>query len=204
MKTLQFGIEDFLENLEKFTLKQDDIIYSQEWFSGTTALQWKPYYKRDIKKARFALKNRGICYLAKDHGRIDVEIGEYFRKDKDNNSSINFAQQLWPRMIGQAVSSESEQEIKGAFRIDRIAKIFDLNNYSNSEIVFQRNEQAYIKSGNFAEELFNKNFDGILYKPCTLIKGIIGPCTDSMLVLFEPKNEKRKLFTYYHINKEIG
>lgn len=197
----------FKLDLSKYLLSNQDKAYEQEWFSGTTSKDWKPYFKRDPKKARFTLKEQGVCYFAKDCARIDFEIGEYFKNYKNDNSKPRFNEDLWPRMTGQVISSELKQEIKGAFKINVTAKIFDLNkdvqNQSMRDILFQRNEQSYEKSSAFAEYLFNKDFDGILYKPCTEIDGILGPCNDSMLVLFEPKDKHRKVFSYYHINEEI-
>ncbi|MDD5503781.1 MAG: hypothetical protein PHV77_00505 [Candidatus Omnitrophica bacterium] len=207
MKNSQFK-EIFIEsNLKEYVLGHNDHVYVSQWYSGTTSKNWKPYFKRDSKKTRFAPKEQAVCYLAKDCARIDFEIGEYFKNYKVDNNKPDFNQDLWPRMTSQIASPEPIQEIKGAFKINQSAKIFnfdkDIQNQSALDILFQRNEQSYKKSGEFAEYLLNMGFDGILYKPCTSINGILGPCNDSMLVLFEPKDKNRKLFSYYHINKEI-
>jgi hypothetical protein len=193
-------------DLSKQLISSQDRIYEKEWFSGTKAKQWKPFYERNPKKARFALRKRGVCYLATDCGRIDFEIGEFFKEHKTKNAAPDFSKELWPRMTGQGPYSEKKQEIKGAFRIDSSVKIFNFSIGDSSlarTLLLQRDEQTYESSSNFAKFLFNHDFDGILYNPCTLIRGILGPCNDPMLVLFEPGNIERKLFSYFHINAEI-
>ena len=204
MKTLL----DLKIDFDELILDQDDDLYVSQWYCGTTVQDWIPYYPRNPKKARFALKERGGCYLSKDCARIDFEIDEYLNENyKKDNISPDFSRVMWPRMMGHGVPSGDKQEIKGAFKIHKSTKIINLTKDFEDEyireILYQRNEQAYLKSSDFAEICFNKGFDGILYKPCTPITNILSPCNDPMLVLFEPKDKHRKLFCYYFINKEI-
>ena len=85
----------------------------------------------------------------------------------------------------------------------KIYDLFTAYDKDDCEILFERKEDAYKKSSEFAEKIFNEGFDGILYAPCTTISGVVGPCNDPMLVLFEPKRKDRKLFSYYHSKKSV-
>lgn len=207
-----------LQTLSHFIVEADAAIFQHEWYCGTKNPNASPERIRDQKTNRFALSGRKVCYLATDCARIDFEIGDSFALKKQENRSIDFSQDLWPRMTGQVVSNERTQHIKGAFRLKRDLKIFDL---SSDEKVHELNEfwngfiegneeqrdfikrmieeprpEAYTLSGLFAEEVYKKQFDGILYRPSTVIENILGPCNDPMLVLFEPTKD-RTLTEYF-------
>lgn len=208
---------DSIHCFDGFIINQNESLFSQEWYSGTTSENWIPYYKRNPKRARFTLEDRGVCYFANDCARIDFEIGDYFKSHKITSSSPDFNHELWPRMTGQVQTEEKTQEIKGAFKINASAKIFDLNTdlninnlnnlwnqYSRNignlilDIVMKREEAIYELSSYFAEQVFKKEFDGILYRPANMVSNILGPINNPMLVLFEPKRHNRRLFHYYH------
>jgi len=117
---------DLILCFDEFTINQNESLYTQEWYSGTTSKDWIPYYKRNPNQARFALRRRGVGYFATNCERIDIEIGDYFKSHKTESSSPDFNRELWPRMTGQIETKEKIQEIKGAFRINSTTKVFDL------------------------------------------------------------------------------
>ncbi len=200
-----------LEKLGEFIVDPTNKLFSGEWYTGTTSDHWVPYSKRNLERSRFALPEKGVCYLSKDNFRIDFEIGDYFKEAKRENTSASFGE-LWRRLSDPTISDQKKQDIKGAFRLATNIKLFDMSNNIAIEKINSfwnqtiRNGDGvdfirrlingprldiYKPSGLFAEQLFKRGIDGIVYKPATNISDIMGSCNDAMIVLFEPSNGRR-------------
>lgn len=199
------------EQLTDLVIPSTNSIFGREWFCGTKDPAQSPERVRKQESSRFALAERKVCYFAVDCARIDVEIGDFFSDIKKTGQEIDFARDTWPRMTGQVKTDETIQHILGAFKLGSDPKILNLGNDGKirdlNELWNGFNEEAaqadfitrliegprpdvYAPSGLFAEAVYNKQFDGILYRPTTIIQNILGPCNDPMLVLFSPASEK--------------
>jgi len=205
-------LKRFLDSLAPETLidvrvPPNDAIFGREWYCGTKNRTLSAERVRDQRSSRFAISGRKVCYLAVDCARIDFEIGDFFAEKKQEKEELNFARDLWPRMTGHAASIERTQHILGAFKLKSDLKIFNLGNEGKIQelnelwnrfvedaaqkdfitwMIEGPRPDVYAPSGLFADAIYNRQFDGILYKPTTIIQNILGPCNDPMLVLFEP------------------
>lgn len=213
-----FRTLDSKRKLSYFVVSRSDFVFEREWYSGANDPNAPLCRVRDQKRSRYALKEKKVCYFSVSSGRIDFEIGDYFSDPKNSNRTVDFYTQLWPRMTGTAQSTGRTQEIHGAYKLNNDLRLLNLGDDSaidqlnqawNTFVTSQINKDfirwllegprpdVYLPSGIFADAVYEKEFNGILYRPSTLIGGALGPHDDPMLVLFEP-NRGGPLVTYFH------